>query len=255
MYINLLLTDGAYGGAHLIWIGIVFVIAVSGMVLIGKFKPSLKTLMIIMLCVSLVSELMKYTYFIQMTYEDTGHYVLSKLGLPFQLCSIQPFFILAALLTKKENVRHTLLAFVFATGVFSGILPIFIVTISSCSFASYLAYEYFIYHACLLTFGLSIVVYKYVDIHAVDLGHTILILLAVFIGSIYMNSMLSSGGSFYNFCFTADAPIDGLPYLNLNQGYVMYILKYVLLALTLEGLIHLPFIIKDLKAKNKVIKA
>ena len=71
--------------------------------------------------------------------------------------------------------------------------------------------------------------------------------------SIYINSMINDGTGGINFMYTVKPPQDGLPYLNLNQGWFVYILKYASIAVTVIALTYIKPIIdwfKSLKKKD-----
>jgi hypothetical protein len=66
--------------------------------------------------------------------------------------------------------------------------------------------------------------------------------------------MLNDGSGDINFMYTVKPPQDGLPYLNLDQGWFMYILKYALLAVVaIIGTYIKPIIdfVKSIKNKNQ----
>lgn len=71
--------------------------------------------------------------------------------------------------------------------------------------------------------------------------------LAIILGlaaiAIYIN------GAFYaystNFFFVTRPPLEGLPYLNLNRGWYVYLLRLAALAVVLMTAVHLPFIIAE----------
>ena len=58
----------------------------------------------------------------------------------------------------------------------------------------------------------------------------LLVLVLLFV-SMYINSILYDGNSNINFMYVASPPMSGLPYLNENQGWLVYILRYALLVL------------------------
>ena len=56
-----------------------------------------------------------------------------------------------------------------------------------------------------------------------------------------MNSMLAQYET--NFLYLRKPPMDNLPVLNLNNGYFVYILILIFLAISLLTIVHLPFMI------------
>ena len=67
--------------------------------------------------------------------------------------------------------------------------------------------------------------------------------------SIYINSMLYDGNPNINFMYVVSPPQEGLPYLNENQGWFMYIIKYAILILLCVSLIYIKPIICSIKSK------
>ena len=64
---------------------------------------------------------------------------------------------------------------------------------------------------------------------------------------LWVNSILSTYDT--NFLYLVRPPMDNLPILNLNNGWHVYFLTLVSVALILFTLFHLPFIIKGKRKK------
>ena len=67
-----------------------------------------------------------------------------------------------------------------------------------------------------------------------------------------MNSILESYN--VNFLYLRKPPMDNLPILNLNNGYFVYIITLIIVAILLLTIVHLPFMIKKNKPVN-ILKA
>jgi uncharacterized membrane protein YwaF len=88
-----------------------------------------------------------------------------------------------------------------------------------------------------------------VDLSLRAYANNLLLLLAVAMIAFYMNSILAEHNA--NYLYLRKPPMDGLPILNLNHGWFVYLLILALIACTLVFLVQLPFIVKDLKRKRR----
>ena len=62
-----------------------------------------------------------------------------------------------------------------------------------------------------------------------------------------MNSILQAYNT--NFLFLRKPPMDNLPILNLNNGYLVYVITLAIIAVLLLTIVHLPFMLKKEKTK------
>ena len=65
----------------------------------------------------------------------------------------------------------------------------------------------------------------------------------------YINSILYDGTTEMNFMYVISPPQDGLPFLNKNQGWFVYVLKYATLIITCVTLSYIVPIVKSIKEK------
>ena len=63
--------------------------------------------------------------------------------------------------------------------------------------------------------------------------------------ALMMNSILEAYGT--NFLFLRNPPMENLPILNLNNGYIVYLLTLAFVAVLIVTLVHLPFMLKKSK--------
>ena len=248
------LNIGPYQTNHFIFLGICIICIIGVLLFAIKKKLSLRTLTFFMLVVSIISEIIKMIHYIEPTYSEYGLIdggVLDKEALPFHMCSIQIFLIIIVLITKNQKLKNTLLAFIYPTGFMGATMSLLIPTIDI-EFTSLLTYQYFLYHAFLIAFGLYIQLSKEVEINFKSYVKTSIILTSLFMCSIWINSLLSDSVNhlYTNFFFSSKPPIEGLPYLNMNQGWPMYILKVIILGIILVTLVHVPFFIKEYRSRK-----
>ena len=74
------------------------------------------------------------------------------------------------------------------------------------------------------------------------LGENISVLLLFVLGALYANGALSVYDT--NFLYLTRPPMEGLPFLNLDDGWYRYFLRLFVLGLGCLFLFHLPFILK-----------
>ncbi len=239
-----------FGTEHLIWIGICVVMITALTVVSVKCKFSFKISALIMAAIALCSELSKiFTHMEFANGKDVSDgMVIEGTALPLHLCSILIFVFFYLPFAKNEKLKSFLVSFTVPISIIGGILAILIAT-SGTDFAKPFAYQCFIYHAGIVWFALYLLFTKQVKLglkqylsNAVTLGSLAIIM-------IWVNGMLADFET--NFFFVVKPPKDGLPLLNLNNGWYAYFATVVVLGLTLLTLVHLPAIIREVRAKKK----
>ena len=279
-----------FGTNHIILLCISVVLIIGLSIVIAKTNIKFSTILNIMLVIWALSELIKLfsnmhylilgadeTYRIIKVIEYVGDKVKEgdvlvrafypRSQLPFHLCSIQPIFILIVKLTKNEKLKDALLKLIFPTATLGAFIAIIICTITV-RWNNPQVYEYFFFHAFLVIFAISIVTKKQIEITWKSHLQTMGIMLLIFIASIWVNSILSVTSVdpsdivlkstdidtyiYTNFFYSMKPPLDGLPILNLDNGWFVYFITIVLIGLIAISLLQLPFIIKNaLKAKEQ----
>lgn len=232
---------------HFIWIAICIVLVVALSVVSVKFKFSFKTATIIICCVIGASEIAKIMYSMQPA--SGGGMVISAGALPFHLCSTLIFAFAYLMFGKNENTKEIVKSFVVPAGMLGGVLAILIPT-SGTGFAAIQTYQCFIYHAAILWYGIYLIATKQVDLGLKAYLRNLIILAVLAVFMIWINGALQIYET--NFFFLVKPPVDGLPIINLNNGWYAYFFILVTIAVVLVGAIHLPTIIKEIKQnKNK----
>lgn len=250
------------GTNHFIFLGICIVYIVVSLVLLKKFKVPFQTVLNIMLVIAIISELIKINEYIVPYYNEAGETLgiyFKKTGLPFHLCSIQIIFLFMAKLLKDGSFKDKLLAFMYPTAFIGALLAILLATITI-EFDRPLAWQYFIFHASLVIYGLYIPMSKVVELDTKKFINTCICLVALFFVSIYINGLVSvpamdvikdgevvgvTEGIYVYFFYSTQPPIEGLPILNLENGWWGYMLSILIIGIIVVTLVHLPFLIKD----------
>lgn len=251
---------------HIIWIVLSVSIITVSLILLRRYKPSLRFVLTVACIVSLASELIKVFSSIDMipSADGTEFYPYMKpQHLPLHLCSLQILTILYARFSKNERAREHLLAFMYPTCVAGAAFAIALVSIFPNSvpteeaFTHPLAYQYFLFHTMLIILGLYIPMSGEIDLrprHAVTSAG--MLLLVGFL-SLYANSMFSvavydsntlvSVEYTPNFFFTYNPPID-IALTELWHWYV-YLAVIACLAIVLITLFYIPIFVRAKRKK------
>lgn len=253
------------GTNHFIFLGICIVIVVTSLIIFKKKNVSFNTVLNIMLVIAVLSELIKIGEYIEPYTNEAGKVIgvyFDKEGLPFHLCSIQIIFLFIVRICKEGSFKNKLLAFQYPTAFLGALLALMLATITI-EFDRPLAWQYFLYHACLLVYGIYIPMSKVVKIDTKMFINTCVCLIGLFLVSIYINGLIavpsqdvinSAGevigqteGMYVWFFYSTKPPIENLPILNLDNGWFVYILSILAIGIIAVTLVHIPFLVKDYK--------
>ena len=138
--------------------------------------------------------------------------------------------------------KQILVNFLAAVGTLGSVCAILIPT-NGTDFRTPDAYQCFVYHAGLLWFSLYLILSGQTQLGSFRaLGENISVLLLFVLGALYANGALSVYDT--NFLYLTRPPMEGLPFLNLDDGWYRYFLRLFVLGLGCLFLFHLPFILK-----------
>jgi hypothetical integral membrane protein (TIGR02206 family) len=223
--------------SHFIWLFICVFIVAGMLFLNSKKKFCIDTVVNVMLIVSVVSEVTK----ILCNMEDgpKGGKILDAGDLPFHLCSIQIFILFAyKFFVKDEKIKQKMLGFMVPTMFIGAIMALLIPTVGV-EFTVVQVYQYFIYHAFLIFFGLYVLISKKVDwtwgVYFKNIGYLGIIALIV----TWLNSALVGVLPRVNFMYLVRPPMDNLPILNLDNGWAVYIITLFAAVIVLTLIFHL----------------
>ena len=238
-----------FGTKHLILIGISIVLIVLFYYLSRKLKHNqvCKTLFY----VGIVSEIIKIFYY-TIANEATHGGILPKSDLPFHLCSIQIIFITIINFANSEKLKRFLYSFMLPSCLLGGIAAILIATDSSRNGTFIITLQYFLYHIALVVFSLHLFTTKEIKFDIKDYFNCFKFLLVIMFFAFYINSIVYDGSNSINFMYVASPPQKGLPYLNEDSGWFVYILRYALLIVVCVTGCYIKPIIEAIKSlKNK----
>ncbi|MBP1588235.1 MAG: YwaF family protein [Clostridia bacterium] len=209
---------------HIVLMAVSLIIIIVGTILTRKFK--LKTMYRILMAVGIVSETVKVFSYVLMNEDKLGGY-LPKTDLPFHLCSIQLIFIFILNVSGNEKIRRILHAFMYPTCLIGGVMALIIATSSSRS-NWFITVQYFTYHSAIIIFALYLLMHERFTVK----DYTRCLVFLAFIGmtAIYVNSILYDGASDINFMYVIHPPIDGIPFFNTSNGWLVYMVEYAIIA-------------------------
>ena len=132
---------------HWLWLLVAAFIITFHILINLKFKLSLKTNLTILFIISMLSETTKIlthmNFLAGETFDQNGYY-LGYGSLPFHLCTIQIFLVVALMFfIKNEKTKQSILDFMVPTMLFGALLAILIPTAGT-AFNEITEYEYFI---------------------------------------------------------------------------------------------------------------
>ena len=231
---------------HFIWLGAIALAILVAFVVIKRFKPSHRTVHTIITTVLIVFKLFHLSLSMKQT--DDGGYVLNQTQLSFHLCSIQIYLVIFLNFIKNEKIVSKIKSFMVPCMLIGAAMALFIPT-EGVDPSVPRVWQYMLIHGALVFYGFYLMLVEKVDLSIKAYLNNLQMLLAVTLVAFMMNSILEQYNT--NFLFLREPPMDGLPILNLNNGWYVYFLTLMLIACTLVFLVQLPFVIKGLKQRKE----
>lgn len=228
---------------HFIWIGIciLFILIMNHYAKKEDFTLQNACYFFIFIC--LLSETTKMMS--DMIPSTHGGMHLNPQSLPFHICSILLFIAAYITFGKDGPLKQKMINFFAVVGTCGGIAAILIPTYGV-EFNVANVYQCFMYHATLTWFSLYLIRFKHANLGMQAFKNNLVVLFALLVFNLYMNSILAVYDT--NFMFIVRPPLEGLPFLNLNHGYYIYLFRVIMLGVIGLSLFHLPFIVKERKS-------
>lgn len=252
----LILSNNLFGTVHIIQtvVSIGLIVLLSFLVKKISFKKCCKYL----LYVGIISETIKIFYYIIRNENEYGGY-LPKSDLPFHLCSIQIIFILLINIISNEKIKRFILSFMLPSCLIGGIAAI-LISVYTARNSWLIACQYYLYHVAIVAFAIKIYTTDEIKLTLKDYFNSLKFVVAIMFFAIYINSMLFTPEMLgenatmieVNFMYVVSPPQKGLPYLNENHGWFVYICHYAFLVLFSITACYIKPIINAFKKKNKV---
>lgn len=235
-----------FGTKHLILVAICAAAIVLGYLVSRKWD--LERLTKYMFTIGVISELIKVFYYI-IANEAVYGGILPKTDLPFHLCSIQILFVAIARFTNSQKIKELLLSFMIPSCLFGGIAAILIATTSSLNGMPILSLQYFGYHSAIVIFALVLLTSGVLQLTIRHYVNCLKFLVGLMLFAIYINSILYDGNPNINFMYVASPPQAGLPWLNEDQGWLVYMLRYSSLVVGCVTLCYIKPIYKAIRTR------
>ena len=235
-----------FGTKHLILVAICAAAIVLGYLVSRKWD--LERLTKHMFTIGVISELIKVFYYI-IANEAVYGGILPKTDLPFHLCSIQILFVAIVRFTNSQKIKELLLSFMIPSCLFGGIAAILIATTSSLNGMPILSLQYFGYHSAIVIFALVLLTSGVLQLTIRHYVNCLKFLVGLMLFAIYINSILFDGNPNINFMYVASPPQAGLPWLNEDQGWLVYMLRYSSLVVGCVTLCYIKPIYKAIRAR------
>lgn len=249
------LENGIFGSFHIIVLVLCIALIVCGCIFLRNIK--FNTAVNIMLLIGVVSESIKVFYYI-VANESTLNGYLPKTDLPFHLCSIQIIFFAILKLTNSEKVKNVLVSFMIPTCLIGGAGALLLPTHSARN-AFIVTIQYFMYHSGIIWFAIYNLLSKDFKLSIEGYVSTLIFLFVTLFVAIYLNSWIYDGRvdangvatNSINFMYVVGPPVDGLPFLNKDHGWLVYIVHYASLAVTAVTICYIKPIINYFKSLKK----
>ncbi len=235
---------------HFIWMGLSLAFVVGMTFVSVKYKFSFKTAALIMLGIALACELSKiFSHMEFVNGKDASEgMVIEVTALPLHLCSILIFAYVYLPFSKEGRIRDFITSFSVPVALIGGILSVIMAT-SGTDFLKPYAYQCFVFHSGMIWFALYLILAKQARLGWREYVQNVLTLAAVALVMIWVNGMFQDFDT--NFFFVVRPPIDGMPMLNLDNGWYAYFAHLVFLGLIGVTLVHLPSMIVEFKNRKK----
>jgi len=231
--------------AHFIWLAIEAACIVLGLFLVKKFKLKPETVLNTVLILVIISETIKTSQ--SLIESPTGGMFIKPSQLPLDLCSMQVIFILVMKLCKNEKVRSVLKCFMVPTMMIGAGMAL-LIPVEGCDPTRLRVIQYMMIHTVFVFYGIYLMTVEKVDLSFKAYKRNLLMLSLVAYFAFLMNGAMNVYDT--NYFFLRKPPMDGLPVINLDNGYGVYLITLVTIALLAVTLVHLPFIIKEMKNRK-----
>ena len=189
---------------------------------------------------------------LSMKQTSDGGMVIDQTQLSFHLCSIMIYGVVLINVVKNEKFVSTMKSFMVPCMLIGAAMALIIPT-EGVDPSVPRVWQFMLIHGTLVFYGVYLMVVEKVDLSLKTYFTNLKLLLVVVIMAFLMNSVLEQYN--VNFLFLRNPPMEGLPILNLNNGWYVYFITLALIACILLFTVHLPFLIINAGKNRKKNKA
>ena len=230
--------------AHFIWLLEIAALITASLLLFKRFKISHVQKVVF----ALLIVLKLFHLSLSMKALPDGSMVLHQTQLSFHLCSVMIYAVVLINVIKNEKVIKSIKSFMVPCMLIGALMALIIPT-EGVDVGTPRVWQYMLIHGVLVFYGLYLALVERVDLSVKAYLNNLKLLLAVTLLAFLMNSVLEQYNT--NFLFLRKPPMDGLPILNLDNGWYVYFISLALIACILLFLVHLAFILPTLLKKGK----
>ena len=234
--------------AHFIWLAIIATTIALLLILVKRFALSeamiRKTVLIILVILKI------FHLSLSMKSSPDGGFVIDQTQLSFHLCSIMIYAVIFINIIKNERIVRLIKSFMAPCMLIGAAMALLIPT-EGVDIGVLRVWQYMLIHGVLVFYGLYLMLVERVDLSFGAYVTNLKLLTVVVLVAFLMNSVLEQYHT--NFLFLRKPPMEGLPILNLDHGWYVYFVVLTLVACTLLFLVHLPFVLRDMR-RNRTSK-
>lgn len=235
-----------FSSGHFIWLGSIAVVITLVLMLIKKKRISQS---VVQKSVFYLLVLLKL-FHMSLSMKETvgGGFVLNQTQLSFHLCSLMIYAVILINVVKNQTFVKILKSFMVPAMLIGASMSLLIPT-EGVDPSKLRVWQYMLIHGVLVFYGLYLMLLERVELSLRTYFSNLKILIAITMLAFLMNSVLEQYNT--NFLFLCEPPMAGLPLLNLDHGWFVYFITLALIACVLIFLVHLPFVIVDIRKKKK----
>ena len=230
---------------HFIWLGVIAVAIAAAIVLTKKFNVSQNAVQKTVFYALIVLKL--FHVCLSMKESPDGGFVINQTQLSFHLCSLMIYSVILINVIKNEKFVKMMKSFMVPCMLIGAAMALLIPT-EGVDALRPRVWQYMLIHGVLVFYGLYLMIVEKVDLSVKAYLTNLKLLIVVVIFAFLMNSVLEQYNT--NFLFLRKPPMEGLPILNLDNGWYVYFISLALVACTLLFAVHIPYIIKNRKRKK-----
>ena len=235
-----------FTSAHFIWLLSIVAAIIASLIIVRRLRVS--HIMVQRIVFVLLVALKIFHLALSMKESSHGGMVIDQPQLSFHLCSLMIYAVILINVIKNESFVKVAKSFMVPCMMIGAAMALLIPT-EGVDVATPRVWQYMLIHGVLVFYGLYLALVERVDLSFKVYLTNLKLLLAIMVVAFLMNSVLEEYGT--NFLFLRQPPMEGLPILNLDNGWFVYFISLALIACLLLFLVHLVFVIVSRKRAEK----
>jgi len=238
---------------HLMILAVLVLVAVITAPLMARKLGFNKRVIWVCAIIGSLCELQRIAFFIEGTAADG--FRLPGNQLPLNTCPFQVILIIILALSKKPEEHRKLLAFLYPMMMCGGFMGALLAgeALSVHGLLDLATYRFFFYHMMIVTLGLYLYLSKPFKYGLEDYVTSLVVSFCSVILGVYANAFFGWEPR-ANHMFIVRPPAPGLPILNLNHGWGVYLFSMACLGFIIITLCYLPVIIRTIRERRMLKK-